>query len=288
MIIIIFFFSLCLSVSSKEIQDFVQLRVSNDSLFSGRSDTSMVLNLKQMGLQHKMTHSQASKKWENLKKRYKELKNPPDGVKAFPEAWPHFTLMDDAIKGRLVGSAPILEASPSPFSRAKRSWLSMVMTSPAISVADGTEIEDSLNGEEEEEREGSRNINCIMRGVEDERNVMNGERQAMEREKQLTERERLVLQREKAALDRDVTTLERDRASLERERATLEREKAVLERERAMVETDREAVSRDRLSLESTTEEVAEQSGNVNDTHVMDMDRKERFLYLFEKLIESV
>ncbi|AWO98126.1 putative caldesmon-like [Scophthalmus maximus] len=260
-----------------------------------------MLNLKQMGLQHKMTHSQASKKWENLKKRYKELKNPPDGVKAFPEAWPHFTLMDDAIKGRLVGSAPILEASPSPFSRAKRSWLSMVMTSPAISVADGMEIEDSLNGEEEEEREGSRNINCIMRGVEDERNVMNGERQAMEREKQLTERERLVLQREKAALDRDVTTLERDRASLERERATLEREKAVLERERAMVETDREAVSRDRLSLEcekarmkrlcapkATTEEVAEQSGNVNDTHVMDMDRKERFLYLFEKLIESV
>lgn len=80
-----------------------------------------------------MTHSQASKKWENMKKRYKvviflnfiyihqvfcfvfdlvyslplqELKNPTDGMKVFPETWPYFTLME----GRLKGKAPILTA----------------------------------------------------------------------------------------------------------------------------------------------------------------------------------
>ncbi|XP_023263981.1 uncharacterized protein LOC111656481 isoform X1 [Seriola lalandi dorsalis] len=300
-------------MSSKEVEDFVRLRVSNNYLFSGRRNTSMWAwrsILKHMGLQHKMTHSQASKKWENMKKRYKELKNPPDGVKVFPETWTHFTLMDDAIEGRLEGSAPILKALPSDkdncdflsISKPKKRKVSMVISSPTASVAGGPEIEVSLNGDEDREEEmgeGCQDIDRIMLEVDNERNVMERERQVMEKEKQMMERERQVLQRERAALDREVAALDRDRASLERERAMIEREKAVMEREKAMVEKDRDAVCRDRLALErekarlerlyaskERTEDVTEDSSNMKDTDVM--DRKERFLHLFEKLIENL
>ncbi|XP_045927976.1 uncharacterized protein si:dkeyp-38g8.5 isoform X2 [Micropterus dolomieu] len=297
-------------MSSKEVEEFVKLRVSNNYLFSGRRNTSMWswrAILKHMGLQHKMTHSQASKKWENMKKKYKELKNSADGVKVFPEVWPYFSLMDDAMQGRLEGNAPILKAFASdkdflPVSKPKKRKVSMVINSPTALSADGPEIEVSLNGDEDGEEdtvhEGRQEIDRIMQEVEHERNTMDSERQVMEREKQVMEREQLVLQRERAVLDREIAALDRDRASLERERATIEREKAVMERERAMVEKDRDAVNRDRLALErekarlerlsapkGRTEEVTEDRGKVEDSDVM--DRKERFLNLFEKLIEN-
>ncbi|XP_069375583.1 microfibrillar-associated protein 1 isoform X2 [Paralichthys olivaceus] len=265
-----------------------------------------------MGLQHKMTFSQASKKWENMKKKYKALKNPADGMKVFPEMWAHFHLMDDAIEGRLEGSAPTLKVFSGdkdncdflPISKPKkRRRVSMGISPPMTLVADRPEIEVSLNGddeEEEEEEEGSLDVNLIMQEVDNERNVMDTERQVMDKEIRLMERERLVLQRERAVLDREVATLERDRATLERERVTIEREKVVLEREKAMVEKDKDAVCRERLALQrerarlerlfaprETTEEATGNSSEVKDSHAVDMDRKERFLYLFEKLIES-
>ncbi|CAK6961317.1 uncharacterized protein si:dkeyp-38g8.5 [Scomber scombrus] len=297
-------------MSSKETEDFVKLRISNNSLFSGRRNTSMWAwraILKHMGLQHKMTHSQASKKWENMKKRYKVLKSPPEGVKVFPEMWPHFTLMDNAMDGRLEGSAPILKAFPSEkdnrefISKPKRRRVSMVIPSPTALVAGGPESEVSPNGDgkvgEETVKEGSLEIDRIMQDVEDERNTMDSERQAMEREKRVMEREQLVLQRERAVLDREVAALDRDRALLERERAMLEREKAVMDRERAMVEKDKDALSRDRLALErektrlerlsaskERLEAVTEDGSEVKDLDIV--DRKKRFLNLFEKLIE--
>ncbi|XP_070785458.1 M protein, serotype 24 [Enoplosus armatus] len=304
-------------MSSKEIEDFVKLRVSNNYLFSGRRNTSMWAwraILKHLGLQHKMTHSQASKKWENMKKRYKELKNSPDGGKALPEVWPYFSLMDDAMEGRLEGNAPILKAFPNdkdflPFSKPKKRKVSMVINSPAALSADGPEIEVSLtadeDGEEKAVHAGSQEIDRIMQEVEHERNMMDSERQVMEREKQVMEREQLVLQRERAVLDREVAALDRDRASLERERATIERDKAVMERERALVEKDRDAVRHDQLALErekaslafsrsrasllsapkEKTEEVTEDSSMVKDSD--GTDRKERFFNLFEKLINN-
>ncbi|XP_054480882.1 uncharacterized protein si:dkeyp-38g8.5 [Anoplopoma fimbria] len=298
-------------MSVSEVEDFVKLRVSNNYLFSGRRNTSMWAwraILKHMGLQHKMTHSQASKKWENLKKRYKGLKNPSDGMKVFPDAWPYFNLMDDAMEGRLEGNATILKAFPTnrdfpPISKPKRRKVSMEINSPTASLAGGPEIEVSLNGDEDEEavREGSQEIDHAMQELAHGRDMLDGERQVMEREKrvmgrekqvverekQVVERERQVLQRERAALDREVAALDRDRASLERE-------KVVVERERALVERGRDAVSRDRLALErerarldglsankERTEEVTEDGGKAKDS-----GKKEEFLNLFEKLIE--
>ncbi|KAM6896630.1 uncharacterized protein PEZ65_021661 [Lycodopsis pacificus] len=300
-------------MSTKEVEDLVKLRVSNKYLFSGKRNTSMWAwraILKHMGLHHKMTHSQASKKWENLKKRYKGLKYPSDGMKGIPDVWPYFNLMDDAMEGRLEGNAPIIKAFPTngefpSISKPKKRKISVVVNSPPL--ANEPEIEVSLNGDEDEEalEEGSQEIDCAMLEMEQGRDMMDSGRRVMEREKrvmereeQVVERERQVLQRERAALDREVAALDRDRASLERERATMEREKAVMERERALVEKDRDGVRRDRLALErekvrldrlsttkERTEEVPEDSSEANDSVLV--DRKEHFLNLFEKLIEN-
>ena len=205
----------------------------------------------------------------------------------FPEVWPHFNLMDDAMEGRLEGIAPILKADFLPISKPKKRNASMMMSPPVPSLASEPEIEVSLHGDEDDD-EGSQLNECTMQEME----------QVMEREKRVMERERMVLQRERAVLDREVAALDRDRASLERERATIEREKAVIEREKAAVEKDRDVVSKQRLALErekarlerlsaakERTEEGKEDGGHVTDSDLI--DRKERFLNLFEKLIEN-
>ncbi|KAK5876509.1 uncharacterized protein si:dkeyp-38g8.5 [Gymnodraco acuticeps] len=283
-------------MSVKEIEDFVKLRVKNNNLFSGKRNTSMWAwraILQHMRLHYQMSHIQASKKWENLKKRYKGLKNPPAGVKVYPEGWPFFNVMDDAMEGRLDGDTPLLEALPRSahfpsISKRKRRKIPMVPSSSMASIAGEPEIEVTLNGDEDEEitEDGS-----MMQEMEHERDLMKSEKRVMEREQQ-------VLQRERAVLDREIAALDRERASLERERAIIEREKALLEREKVMLDRDKEAVRQDRLALErekarlerrsapgERTEDGTEDSRKRKHSDVT--DRKEQFLNLFEKLIEN-
>lgn len=233
------------------------------------------------------------------------LKSPPEGMNLFPDTWPYFGLMDDAMEGRLQGLATILTVVPGdkdeddflPASKPQKNVL-MVINSGMDLSAGGSEV--SLNRDDNsEEEERCQEIDCIMHEVDQDRNLMDNKRQVMEREKEVMERERLVLQRERAVLDREIAILERDRASLERERAMIEREKAVLQRERMLLERERDAVSRERLALDQQrsrlerlsaskerTEEFTEESSEVQDSIIL--DRKEWFLILFEKLIENV
>ncbi|KAM9328802.1 uncharacterized protein KZ484_020170 isoform 2-T2 [Pholidichthys leucotaenia] len=297
-------------LSKQETEDFVKLRVSNNYLFSGKRNTSMWAwraILRHMGLHQLMTHRQASKKWENMKMKYKELKYPPQGVTVVPETWSFFSLMDNAMSGRLQGSAPILKSLSN--SKDDRDFLiapkkSKVSSSTAIPPAVSSEIaeiEISLNGDEEvAKQESIEEVDCQGDEIKEEWIEIDSEQQVPERERELMERERLVLQRERAVLDREIAVLDRDRAVLERERATLEREKAVVERERVMVEKDREAVNRDRLALEQErewivkhetkrrTEEDAENSSISNTEISALMGRKEQLIYLFEKFVKSL
>uniref|UniRef100_A0A665WGM5 Si:dkeyp-38g8.5 n=2 Tax=Echeneis naucrates TaxID=173247 RepID=A0A665WGM5_ECHNA len=279
---------------------FVRLRISNSSLFSGKRNASMWAwraILQHMGLQQKMTYTQASKKWENLKKRYKELKNPPKGMRVFPESWCHFALMDDAIMGRLEGSAPILKALPSdkddgdflPISKPKKKKVS----SSTGNVAGESEVilNEEEDGEEETEHEGRQVSDCVMLEGDNKRTVMDRERQVMEKEKLVMESEWKVLQKERAVLDREVAALDRDRASLERERALIEREKALMEKDRYILSRERMALEQEKARLErlnatkDRTEDITEDSSKRNDLDTT--DRRERFLYLFEKLVEN-
>ncbi|XP_034079840.1 uncharacterized protein LOC117551197 [Gymnodraco acuticeps] len=72
--------------------------------------------IKELDLGQHVSHKQASKKWENLKKKYKELKRPRTGTgtdqgEETPATWPFFMAMDEAIGARPSISPPVLVAS---------------------------------------------------------------------------------------------------------------------------------------------------------------------------------
>ncbi|KAI9521002.1 hypothetical protein NQZ68_010703, partial [Dissostichus eleginoides] len=70
----------------------------------------------ELDLGQHVSHKQASKKWENLQKKYKELKRPRTGAgtdqgEETPATWPFFMAMDEAICARPSISPPVLVAS---------------------------------------------------------------------------------------------------------------------------------------------------------------------------------
>lgn len=240
-----------------------------------------------------------------------ELKYPPDGVKVVPEVWPYFSLMDDAMEGRLQGTAPILEALPHNSDNSdflptlmpkKRRVLSVEVSSVTDVVASEPEIEVSLNGNEDGEDEEDMTVleRCeeVSRVVPKLETGGDGDQRMTKREQLLARKEKVVLDREISTLDRERALLEREHAVMERERAVMERERALLEREKSMIEKDRDALHRERLALDKEKARWARVSAQnertemttENDSKVMDsdaVDRKERFLYLFEKLVEN-
>nr|XP_057933168.1 uncharacterized protein si:dkeyp-38g8.5 [Doryrhamphus excisus] len=268
--------------NAKETEEFVKLRVSNNFLFSGKKNTALCAwraIIRHMGLQDKITHRQASKKWENLRKKYKVLKDQDHRDK-----WPHFNLMNDAMEGRLGGSAPILGISPedkghfSSVSKVKKSRTSTRTSSPVKFQNGDAEIEVKLNGDEAEEEEeddgmeGSTDFNSIHQDQDVERRSM--------------EQEHLALQRDRALLDREIAILERDRALLERERLLIERETAALKQEKEIVEREKERLALDRRKVAVGGNPEASSQGTAEDDG--SKDRRERFLRLLEKLIDSM
>ncbi|XP_041848113.1 uncharacterized protein LOC121644312 [Melanotaenia boesemani] len=97
---------------------FIKLRAENEGLFSGAKFSANVgwkTILEKMGLQEKVTPAQAKKKWDNLKKKYKDCKYPGtgEGVAGKPTAatWPWFVLMDEVLGQRPSSNPPVLIAS---------------------------------------------------------------------------------------------------------------------------------------------------------------------------------
>ncbi|KAJ8364772.1 hypothetical protein SKAU_G00136030 [Synaphobranchus kaupii] len=91
--------------SREETTEFIQRRSHSELLFTGRrnaarSEWETVLN--EMGLGSKVTGLQAARKWENLKKKYRELKYPPTGLgvdfgDVTAASWPWYYAMDEAL-----------------------------------------------------------------------------------------------------------------------------------------------------------------------------------------------
>lgn len=275
-----------------EIQDFVKLRMSNKDLF-GKKKVSMFgwrTVLRHMGLQDKMTHHQAAKKWENMKKKYKDLKF--SGIGLYPQ-WRYFSLMNDAMEGRLDGSGPLLmttvedrlEVLNCPKRKRKNLMPSIASVeslapstnSPTFTVFSGPEVEVTIK--EEEPVVKNPDIGHSLQKADNETDVM-------DRQKQIMEREYLLLQRERAGLEREAAALERDRASLDRDRAAIEREKTLLDRERAIMEREREALTKDQQALQQEKAKLVRTQNDLDNTD--NVDRKERFLLLLEKLINSL
>ncbi|ROJ30471.1 hypothetical protein DPX16_1037 [Anabarilius grahami] len=105
--------------TKEQTEAFIRLRVENKQLFTGGRDTAANgyrLILEKMGLEGRVSHAQAKKKWDNLKTKYKECKCPATGQgtedgKATAANWPWFALMEEALGQSAAVSPPCLIAS---------------------------------------------------------------------------------------------------------------------------------------------------------------------------------
>ncbi|XP_034066409.1 uncharacterized protein LOC117542692 [Gymnodraco acuticeps] len=105
--------------NKEQTEAFIRHRVEHRHLFTGGRDTAANgyrTILAKMGVMGKVTHTQAKKKWDNLKTKYKECKCPASGQgtddgKPTAATWPWFVLMDEALGQSAAGLPPGLIAS---------------------------------------------------------------------------------------------------------------------------------------------------------------------------------
>ncbi|KAI5093922.1 hypothetical protein C0J45_15646, partial [Silurus meridionalis] len=290
-------------MSEAELVKFVRLRAANDTLFTGKRNTSVIAwraILKEMGIHRKMSTSQARKKWENLKKKYKEMKNPPPGITVNPTNWQWFSLMEDAMEGRLNDSEAMVSTMSlgedsdyrpdKPRRRGRDSFRSDIEL-----LVDGEDT--GLSGDMGRDLGSDRDDTDHERALFDsDRSALESERMVLEREKMVLDRERAGLERELAALDRDKASLEREKAAVERDRASVEHERAQLEKKRAEMDRERARLERDRAALERQRagiggDTIDNQEGpekmEEGEIELASVQRRQKFLDLFEKLIEN-
>ncbi|XP_039888508.1 uncharacterized protein LOC120734023 [Simochromis diagramma] len=93
--------------SKEQTAEFIKLRGDNEHLFTGAKHSAALgwrAVLEKMGLLGKITPLQAKKKWDNLKKKYKDCKYPGSGEggieKPTAATWPWFALMDEVLGQR--------------------------------------------------------------------------------------------------------------------------------------------------------------------------------------------
>uniref|UniRef100_A0A087Y2J0 Myb/SANT-like DNA-binding domain-containing protein n=3 Tax=Poecilia formosa TaxID=48698 RepID=A0A087Y2J0_POEFO len=215
-------------MSDQDTRRMIKLRASNEMLFTGRRNAAKAAwraILKELGLQGKVSTYQMAKKWDNLKRRYKDLKYPPVGMESAADSassWPWFHLMNDAMEGRLAGSAPLLtpltqddDQHPDPAPRHR------LRLPPVQQPSSSTDFQEPCGGS------------------------LGG----LEREWEAVERERAVLDREREMVERDRATVQVERLWLDRERAAVEQDRALVEQERAALVRDREALNQRALMM---------------------------------------
>ncbi|KAJ8367961.1 hypothetical protein SKAU_G00079890 [Synaphobranchus kaupii] len=118
--------------TDEDVARLIRLRQENEALFSGRRNAAQQgweVVLKEMGLQDLVSPARAAKKWENLKKTFKELLKPPTGVgteagESTAATWRWFAAMDEAIGQKPSNRPPVLVAS---------AWVSPLETQPTAS-----------------------------------------------------------------------------------------------------------------------------------------------------------
>uniref|UniRef100_A0AAQ4QT56 Myb/SANT-like DNA-binding domain-containing protein n=2 Tax=Gasterosteus aculeatus aculeatus TaxID=481459 RepID=A0AAQ4QT56_GASAC len=238
-------------MTDQDTRRMIQLRSANEGLFTGRRNAAKAAwkaILKELGLGGKVSTYQMAKKWDNLKRRYKDLKFPPVGMEIVADStssWPWFHLMNEAMEGRLTNSAPLLtpvtqgdEQQPSPRHKSRHAPTPPTTTTSSLDYgqqAFGDAGEQNKCGPEEES-------DGPLGGLERER---------MEREREAVEREWEAVEREREAVQSERLWLERERAAVERDRAAVERDRAMLEQERASLGRDREVLDQRTLMLNS-------------------------------------
>lgn len=241
---------------------------------------------------------------------YQEMKNPPPGVSVNPTNWPWFSLMDDAMEGRLAGSEVTVDTSSVGDDSEYRPNNTTRRRSKRAREPNRSEIELFVEEDDMMSEEMGRDRTDLDRDrdeMEHERAILESDKAAIEYERMVLEREKMVLDRERAGVERELAALDRDRASLEREKAAVERDRASVEYIRAQLEKERAILDRERAKLERERAVVEQQRGmekveqpaNLNDNsegtdtsipleiEPASLERRQKFLNLFEKLIEN-
>ncbi|XP_026167193.1 uncharacterized protein LOC113132950 isoform X2 [Mastacembelus armatus] len=230
-------------MTDQDTRRMIKLRAANEALFTGRRNAAKAAwkaILKELGLQGKVSTYQMAKKWDNLKRRYKDLKYPPVGMESVADgasSWPWFHLMNEAMEGRLASSAPLLtpvtqddEQHPDPAPRHR--------TRPAPPPPSSSDYGQEAFGDtvEQNQRSSEPCDGPLVGGLEREWEMVERERAALEREREMVERDRASVERERAAVQAERLWLERERAAVERDRAMVEQERAALGREREVLD----------------------------------------------------
>ncbi|XP_026860497.2 UBX domain-containing protein 1 isoform X1 [Electrophorus electricus] len=86
--------------------DLIVWRVSNSSLFTGKRNTAMRAFeqfVKEKALEGKVTPAWVKKKWENLRQKYKDIKNlSMVGGEPCAAPWKWYAVMDQALSGEIT------------------------------------------------------------------------------------------------------------------------------------------------------------------------------------------
>ncbi|KAK7939598.1 hypothetical protein WMY93_002924 [Mugilogobius chulae] len=142
--------------TDEDVRRLILLRTEKNSLFSGKRfalASGWEAVLREMGLTGVVSPARAAKKWENLKKTYKELRRPPTGSgtetgETTAATWKWYSLMDEAIGSRPSVQPPCLIAS------SRGEGPSTSAASSQVSVPQ--EQEDEEDEEQDEGRTGRR------------------------------------------------------------------------------------------------------------------------------------
>nr|XP_057932404.1 uncharacterized protein LOC131131589 isoform X2 [Doryrhamphus excisus] len=277
-------------MTDRDIQQLIHLRATNHAIFTGQRNSAMQgwrAIRREMGLQGMLSARQLKKKWDNMKEKYRALKNSPEGLQNRTNSWRWFHLMDEAMSGRLAGTAKVVEPSlldDDEDAVPHFSFAHMVTHPPELKVnerVEGVQVlqdvftvgvtevrRDNVISKTESPGDASTEPLCqngvlyatllsegIMAHSDDNNSMvpMSSPSCADGRlldERQDLEKRLIEVERDRVDVQRDRAALQRDRAALERDRVSIQRDRAAIERDRVCLDRDRAFLDRDRAFLE--------------------------------------
>ncbi|XP_076872143.1 uncharacterized protein LOC143522224 [Brachyhypopomus gauderio] len=165
--------------------DLIIWRVSNSNLFTGKRNTAMRAFeqfVKEKELEGKVTPAWVKKKWENLRQKYKDIKNlSVVGGETCTAPWKWYAVMDQALSGE-ISCMPSISSIPSVLSPSPHA--SAAFTSPVLV---SSSAQDAPPAKKKKEQYWQAALQELEKQQEER------ERRALERE---SERERQALERE--------------------------------------------------------------------------------------------
>jgi len=280
----------------------IKVRVENDELFDGKRNGAKAawsLILREMGLEGKATTEQVAKKWDNLKRKYRELKCAPPGTGTDPVSWYWFGTMDKIFGHKYFSpqGTPTVD-EPSPSRPAKKQRLlqlgdtldlmsnGLVLDNPEgdSPSPSGVRTEIGVDGTVRAMKPLDADLDAELENLRRERQEMERDQGEMDRERQALGRERELLERERVAVKRDKAQLEKDWANVEQDRAAVERDKRSLERQLAALERDKLELT---VEIERLKPAHGKHDSDNSEGDSTTLGDRQKLRSLFEKLIEK-